>query len=81
MYNPLDDVPHSVRANLRPPVSPSPSHFSLVTATPSPHQPQHVQHLAFPKSSVVGAANQGMPAGSHRVVIAAASDAAEMDSG
>ena len=34
MYNPLDDVPFSVRMNLT--QSPAPTHYSMVSATPSP---------------------------------------------
>ena len=49
-YNPLDDVPHSIRASLRPHASPTPSHYSIVTASPpqvrQPDDQQDVKSLS-----------------------------------
>ena len=46
MYNPLDDVPFSVRMNLT--QSPAPTHYSMVSATPSPETRAVInQHLGF----------------------------------
>ena len=40
----LDDLPHSVRVRLQQnPVVNTPSHYSIVTATPSPSNPHNLQ--------------------------------------
>ena len=45
MYNPLDDVPHTIRERL----SPTPSHFSIVTSSsPGPHNPHNLQEVMSP---------------------------------
>ena len=50
-YNHLDDVPHSIRASLKPHASPTPSHYSIVTASPpqsrQPDDQQYVQERPF----------------------------------
>ena len=50
-YNRLDDLPHSVRMTLhQSPVSlNTPSHYSIVTATPSPSNPHSLQEVMSPR--------------------------------
>ena len=46
MYNPLDDLPHSVRMSLG--SSPAPTHDSLVTNSPNTGSPSpHQCHITF----------------------------------
>ena len=45
-YSHLDDLPYSVRMRLQQnPVVNTPSHYSIVTATPSPSNPHNLQEL------------------------------------
>ena len=48
-YNNLDDLPYSIRRRLGAPSSPSPSHYSLVSNTPStgPHNPHNRQVMSL----------------------------------
>ena len=50
-YNPLDDVPHSIRASLRPHASPTPSHHSIVTASPPQSRQPDDQQETLPAGS------------------------------
>ena len=62
-YDSLDDVPHSIRAALMPSnqtLSPCPSHYSRVSATPSPqpHEPAYDQQVM--SSQAVTASSSGL---------------------
>ena len=51
MYDHLDDLPHSVRVLLQQnPVVNTPSHYSIVTATPSPSNPHNLQKVMSPRA-------------------------------
>ena len=50
-YDHLDDLPYSVRTRLQQnPVVNTPSHYSIITASPSPSNPQNLQQVMSPRA-------------------------------